>query len=113
MPRYDLVSSANDALTTVTAKTAKDALKLWKFKLWVKHPMAKGVRAILVRGSKKNPTLRGRKRNPISTISGSGGGGWLPAHAYRKLPDGRVQILTNPKGKVSPKIKIVKRNRGK
>jgi hypothetical protein len=54
------------------------------------------------------PTI-GVKNPSISFV----GGGWQAAHAYRKLPDGRVQILTNPKGKVSPKIKIVKRNRGK
>jgi hypothetical protein len=53
-----------------------------------------------------------KKINPTTTIGGSGDG-WQAAHAYRQLPDGRVQILTNPNGKVSPKIKIVKRNRGK
>jgi hypothetical protein len=50
--------------------------------------------------TQENPPLRGRKRNPISTISGSGGGGWQAAHAFRQLPDGRVQILTNPRGRV-------------
>jgi len=59
------------------------------------------------RAIKRTTPLRGRKRNPISTISGGSGDGWQAAHAYRKLPDGRVQILTNPKGRV-PKVRIVK-----
>ena len=54
------------------------------------------------------PTV-GRKNPSIS----SAGDGWQAAHAFRQLPDGRVQILTNPRGRVPGNIKIVKRNRGK
>ena len=46
-----------------------------------------------------NAMVKSRK-NPNVTISGSGGDGWQAAHAYRQLPDGRVQILTNPGARV-------------
>ena len=44
------------------------------------------------------------KKNPNVTISGGSVDGWQAAHAYRQLPDGRVQILTNPKGTVPKSI---------
>jgi ribosomal protein S8 len=64
---------------------------------------------LTLKGTYKVPRSNPRKRNPISTISGSVDG-WQAAHAFRQLPDGRVQILTNPRGKVPSRIKIVKRN---
>jgi hypothetical protein len=50
------------------------------------------------------PDLNKIKNPSLHISSGGGEGGWQAAHAFRQLPDGRVQILTNPKGKI-PKIK--------
>jgi hypothetical protein len=60
---------------------------------------------------KSNPSRKVRK-NPISIIPSGSVDGWQAAHAFRQLPDGRVQILTNPRGRV-PRVRIVKRNRVK
>jgi hypothetical protein len=93
------------------------------FKYAIKHPLKGAMGPDRMWELKRNKAIvtkeiarRERnlpKRNPLSTISSGSADGWQAAHAFRQLPDGRVQILTNPRGKVPSKIKIVKRNRVK
>lgn len=70
---------------------------------------SKGFYARLVKRTDANGKpywfVSGRK-NPSLSLGGDSGG-WQAAHAFRQLSDGRVQILTNPGGRV-PKIKVNK-----
>jgi len=54
--------------------------------------------------------LTAKELDKLADIISGDSGGWQAAHAFRQLPDGRVQILTNPRGRVPTKINIVKRN---
>jgi hypothetical protein len=64
---------------------------------------------VWVKDSKWNKSLEvldtfapSAKKNPSHINKGE----WQAAHAFRQLPDGRVQILTNPKGKVPKDLSI-------
>ncbi len=87
----------------IKGNTIHYAGKTWKITSLEHHPTKSGawhVHLSLVPDTSYwgYPTI---KKNPSRASIGDG---WQAAHAFRQLPDGRVQILTNPRGRV-PKIK--------
>jgi hypothetical protein len=115
--RSGFASSSQNVTLKVTAKTGRgykhgeiiETLGLHAIPKGAVHTSSGQYRIrhyeVIADGDRKvNPR---RESNPLSTISSGGGDGWQAAHAFRQLPDGRVQILTNPKGRV-PKVRIQK-----
>ena len=43
---YTIVSGDNDAITSVEAANAKEALRIWQYRLYSLNPYARRVRAI-------------------------------------------------------------------
>jgi len=118
--RSGFASSSQNVTLKVTAKTGRgykhgeiiETLGLHAIPKGAVHTSSGQYRIrhyeVIADGDRKvNPR---RESNPLSTISSGSVDGWQAAHAFRQLPDGRVQILTNPRGKVPSRIKIVKRN---